>query len=313
MSDPSTGSFFKETTEMDASDRGRYISLIEEYLVYAGCANRRLDEYAGSYILTSESSELEEGSEPISWLGATPEDVNWNWSISFVANPPEDDPSVRISFVRNKSLHWSAVPKWADRCVGFRRDEWDGYSLSRYLHVTRSGATKQSELLYAHSEGRVRVFDSTERFTHEGIWRIQPNDPRTLKQQKVFLGCVFMEPAFWVARVALDSAPPLSLITDPTGVKELWKFRDIPEGAKRRSALLHWVSDHWRMDRHDPDVEVYVRKHLRGCRSFAHGDLVVDVQESREDRAAIHEAIRERTAARTTGRDRRKRRSAGAR
>jgi hypothetical protein len=293
---------------MDASTRSRHISLVEDYLLYAGCADARLDEYAGSYVLTSESASTSASDDPISWTGATPEDVNWNWSISFVANPPQDDASVRMSLVRNSSIHWSAVPKWADNCIGFRRDEWDGYSISRYTHITRSGAIKRCELLYAHGGGRVRVFDSTERFTHQGIWRIPPNDQRTLMQQKIFLGCVFMEPAFWVARVTLDTAPSLSLITDPTGVKELWKFRDIPHGAKRRAALLHWVNDHWRMDRHDPDVETYVRKHLRGACSFSHGDLSVDVQESREDRACIYEAIKDRDAARASGKDRRRRR-----
>jgi hypothetical protein len=234
--------------------------------------------------------------------------LNWNWSIAFVANPPEDDPSVRISLVRNSSIHWSAVPRWADRCIGFRRDEWDGYSISKYAHVTRSGAIKRCELLYCHRGDRVRVFDSEERLTNRGIWRIQPKDQRTLFQQKMFLGCVFMEPAFWVARVTLDTAPALSLITDPTGVKELWKFRSIPDGSKRRAALLHWVSDHWRQDRHDPDVESYVRNHLRGARSFSHGDLSIVVQESREDRACILEAIKDRESARKCGRDRRRKR-----
>lgn len=298
---------------MDSDARNRHIRLIEEYLVYSGCANARLDEYSGSYVLTSEFADTSVNSDPVSWMGATPDDVNWNWSISFVANPPQEDPSVRISLVRNSSIHWSAVPRWADKCIGFRRDEWDGYSLSKYTHITRSGSVKRCELLYAHGGGRVQVFDSQERFTHEGIWRIQPNDRRTIKQQSVFLGVVFMEPAFWVARVTLDTAPALSLITDPTGVKELWKFRDLPLGAKRRSALLHWVNDHWRMDRHDPDVETYVRKHLRGARSFSHGDLSIDVQESREDRACIYEAIKDRDAARKSGRDRRRRKTSRAR
>jgi hypothetical protein len=298
---------------MDSDVRKRHISLIEEYLVYAGCANAPLGDYSGSYVLTSESADTPASSDPVSWTGATPEDVNWNWSISFVVNPPQDDPSIRISLVRNSSVHWSAVPRWADKCAGFRRDEWDGYSLSKYTHIARSGSVKRHELLFGHGGGRVRVFDSQERFTRDGILRIQPNSPQTLQQQRVFLGCVFMEPAFWVARVTLDNAPALALITDPTGVKELWKFRDVPPGARRRAALLHWVNDHWRMDRHDPDVETYVRKHLRGARSFSHGDLLIDVRESREDRACIYEAIKDREAARKAGRDRRRSRKSAAR
>ena len=39
-------------------------------------------------------------------------------------------------------------------------------------------------------------------------------------------------------------------------------MRDLPEGKDRREALLTWVGDHWRQNRHDPDIEIYVRKHL---------------------------------------------------
>lgn len=70
---------------------------------------------------------------------------------------------------------------------------------------------------------------------------------------------------YWTVKTRFDEVcPSLTLLTDATGVKELWKLRDIPPGKRRRTALLHWVSDHWRKSRKDPEIEHYVRQHLRG-------------------------------------------------
>lgn len=101
-------------------------------------------------------------------------------------------------------------------------------------------------------------------------------------------------------------APSLRLVTDPVGVREFFKFRDIPEGASRRAALRHWVSEHWRGDRQDAQTETYVREHLRGATRFSwHGleaeihapeaDLVrQDVAIARRKRMSLAEARRRR-------------------
>lgn len=69
----------------------------------------------------------------------------------------------------------------------------------------------------------------------------------------------------WGIRFSAPSAPGVVAATDPIGVKELLRMRDVPEGKTRREALLHWVKDHWRQNRKDPDVEHQVRQHLRGA------------------------------------------------
>lgn len=53
---------------------------------------------------------------------------------------------------------------------------------------------------------------------------------------------------------------------DYQAARELFRLREKPETASRRSALRHWVRDHWRQKRDDPDAEIYVRKHLRSGR-----------------------------------------------
>lgn len=69
----------------------------------------------------------------------------------------------------------------------------------------------------------------------------------------------------WGVEFRLPSAPGIRLNTDSTGAKELLRMRDVPEGRTRREALKHWVHEHWRKLRNDPDVETQVRQHLRGA------------------------------------------------
>lgn len=90
---------------------------------------------------------------------------------------------------------------------------------------------------------------------------------------------------YWQVLTKFDTVcPRLTLLTDATGVKDFWKLRDIPEGRKRRDALLHWVSDHWRKDRTDPDVEVYVRRHMRGSEDIKQGQFEAKVTPSEVDK-----------------------------
>jgi hypothetical protein len=87
--------------------------------------------------------------------------------------------------------------------------------------------------------------------------------------------------------------PGIQLYTDATGVKDFFRFREIPEGRSRRDALVHWVSDHWRQNRFDPDIENYVREHLRGSREFDWHNLAgtIELPEpeiEREQTAIVH-------------------------
>jgi hypothetical protein len=87
--------------------------------------------------------------------------------------------------------------------------------------------------------------------------------------------------------------PGIQLYTDATGVKDFFRFREIPEGRTRRDALVHWVSDHWRQNRFDPDIENYVREHLRGSRNFDWHNLAgtIELPEpeiEREQTAIVH-------------------------
>lgn len=75
----------------------------------------------------------------------------------------------------------------------------------------------------------------------------------------------------------------LLLKTDGWGAEDLLARRDIPEGASRRIALRHWVSEHWRQLRSDPDQEARVREHLRGQSRFTIGTLQCEIRPARHD------------------------------
>jgi hypothetical protein len=112
----------------------------------------------------------------------------------------------------------------------------------------------------------------------------------------------------WKVEIRLaPNLPSVSFFTDPTGIKETFKFRDVPEGKARRDALLHWVSEHWRRTRDDPEVEAYVREHLRGQDYFTWHDMEVKIRLPEQDIARHEAAISSRKAKRLAQADRRRR------
>lgn len=87
------------------------------------------------------------------------------------------------------------------------------------------------------------------------------------------------------------STPSVCLMTDSIGVREFFRFRELPEGKSRRDALAHWVCQHWRQDRQDPDAETYVREHLRGRTAFAWHRLQCSIRIPMVDRTRIDVAV----------------------
>lgn len=110
----------------------------------------------------------------------------------------------------------------------------------------------------------------------------------------------------WSVEIGYNGLPvSISFLTDPTGVKEFFKLRDIPEGKMRRAALSHWVSAHWRQVRVDPVAEVYVRQHLRGKTEFRWFDMDVKIHIPESDKDKINRLKRERQRMKILGLDRR--------
>lgn len=72
----------------------------------------------------------------------------------------------------------------------------------------------------------------------------------------------------WVVDLSFGHSAGIRVPTDPTGIRELFRTRDSSTRTGRRSALVHWVGEHYRQSRVDSDALIYVREHLRGVRRF---------------------------------------------
>jgi len=95
----------------------------------------------------------------------------------------------------------------------------------------------------------------------------------------------------WTLELGMADAPAVIVNTDPTGVRELLRMRDVPEGRTRREALRHWVSAHARKNRKDPDVEHQVRRHLRGAMECDWFGLRCKIVPSPIDTAAVKAGV----------------------
>lgn len=112
------------------------------------------------------------------------------------------------------------------------------------------------------------------------------------------LGFEFSRHFNWSVGFRVNGGPQLILDCSPVTVRDLLCLRDVPEGKKRRDALLHVVSRHCRRPAADELAEatIEVREHLRGSRTAEFGELQFEVRESEEDRERI-ELAKERTNA----------------
>jgi hypothetical protein len=52
-----------------------------------------------------------------------------------------------------------------------------------------------------------------------------------------------------------EDEPRARFVTDPFGVREVFRLRDVPPGKQRRAALLHWVRAHWRQRRQPTEAD----------------------------------------------------------
>jgi hypothetical protein len=100
-------------------------------------------------------------------------------------------------------------------------------------------------------------------------WRNEMLDDDWSTKFKVALGIAESRQDKWLISIQQENSAALLLPTDPVGVREIFRFRDLPDGRKRRASLIHWVEGHYRQYHDDPGAITYVRKHLRGKTLFS--------------------------------------------
>jgi hypothetical protein len=100
--------------------------------------------------------------------------------------------------------------------------------------------------------------------------RLRREDPKEMTERlRVFLGIQFTRYYQWRVCLAYPGYPSLGLTTDPTGIRAIFRLRDVPDGRERRASLRNWVSEHWRtLPRTSEEDGTWVRQHLRGAMNF---------------------------------------------
>lgn len=103
--------------------------------------------------------------------------------------------------------------------------------------------------------------------------------------------CRLHEEVEWSVLLGEPGLPRARFLTDPVGVREAFRLRDVPPGKARRAALRHWVSEHWRKKGRDSEADrAWVREHLRGAEDFTWNGLRCRIEPSREDLRRNREA-----------------------
>lgn len=100
---------------------------------------------------------------------------------------------------------------------------------------------------------------------------------------KLSLSIQFSREYYWMVELGYEDCPTVSFATDPTGVREVFRLRDIPEGKGRRAALRNWVREHWRKKRDARQDLTYVREHLRGAEQFSWNGMYCRIRPSSDD------------------------------
>jgi hypothetical protein len=303
------------------------IETLEDMFVYLGCAN-------------IETREAMDGAVPIESIIAgrsgsgkavaelTPhrlESLGSSWQLKAVCFRPGD----RLMLSTLENVHWSAIAsqlsvirsqiKRITPCSsGSFTDRTDAFVNLFYSEIDAYGKFVKFPIKKTYKHGLIvsRIYNPRWMLEfRDGCMQVVSSDSDALYQDvrigflaPFMCGLAQSLPAYWRVATRFDSVcPSLTLLTDPTGVKEFWKLRDIPEGKQRRAALLHWVESHWRQNRKDPDVEGYVRKHLRGQQELTQGQFSAKITPSEIDSLEEESLRRTREELRAKKLDRRRR------
>jgi len=300
---------------------------LEEMFIYLGCANIPTQESMdGAIPLESMISSMSTGGFAACFTPSDIANMPPDWSIKTVWFAGD---SLGLSTVAN--VHWSRVSheiSWHRstlRTTGTHvpmrtlTADHDGFVRLYYSEIDRFGKFAKFSIHKQRSGDVVvkKIFNPKWLFEFRNglVDCTASENDQLLKTKRLFFLAPFMcgvaqsLGCYWLVKTKFDDlCPTLTLLTDPTGVKEFWKLRDVAPGKTRRSALLHWVEQHWRQTRKDPDIEAFVRAHMRGATEITQGKLSAIITPSVRDTLEEEKLKHERELLRQLKVDRRKRR-----
>lgn len=158
-----------------------------------------------------------------------------------------------------------------------------------YCYITPDGARQGLRRFLAFSGGRwIAAYKGGQRWSWIGDAGndTQRPEPISHREEPPHNGTVSLAFSIMLTRryhwsVCLSyGGPSIRFLTDPTGVREIFKLRDLPEGKLRRAALRHWVAKHHRRSRADEAALIDIRRHLRGATKFTWNGLTCVIEPS---------------------------------
>ena len=205
---------------------------------------------------------------------ALPEDVNYSMDVKVMVNPHafsniegDELQLQRVRFIKPKQARGKVkilMPVMVQHCLG-------------YLDLNKAEIRTTAGILGYSPKGWIRL-------NHQDYPPPKDIIDYDTRRIRVAIGVQFTNNYYWTVYLGWDGCPGVRFPTDPTGAKEIFRLRDIPDGKKRRTAILHWVKEHYRKKRGiDARENIKIREHLRGGNVFRWNGLTCKIQPSVEE------------------------------
>lgn len=251
-------------------------------------------DFDGAMPFVPEFYELIPDHDGILYAGFSPKEVRWPIDVRMIANDDENPGALVIAKYRGldpKAVRGRVTPSlpYPLLCATWWLNTGDALSTI----FGYRGPRQWANISPFHARGMIGQPTRSQETLDYWSTRVQ-----------IALGQSMLKRTQW--RIYLSNGGlGIEFPTDPVGVREVFRLRDIPDGKERRAALRHWVTEHWRLNVQDPSEEVKVRQHFRGKVDFAWSGLNCRITPSEEDFTLEYQAIIEREQSRVEGTDRR--------
>jgi hypothetical protein len=153
-----------------------------------------------------------------------------------------------------------------------------------HMLTTPAGDCHASVNPYALINGRIKLARSKGAQNDHATGLGMDDPTQELRAFRSHIALSLRRYYLWSVLLGEGNGPRARFVTDPLGVREAFRLRDIPPGKKRRAALLHWVRAHWRQRRSiSSDDRAWIDAYVRGVWSYSWNGLRCQIEPSIED------------------------------
>jgi len=219
------------------------------------------------------------------FMDVLPSDLNCHFDQKLIVNSLDNEDD--FSLIRYRTANPKKVRGLINRYCPIMVEMYVGY-----VNINKSNILTAKSIFGFVPDKNIKPKEAGYGFQNPGYWICLTTD-KHLNQDNILkdsnmirasLGWQFSRYYNWTVYLSFEGWSGLSFRTDPIGAREIFRLRDIPEGKKRRTALKHWVCEHYRKNRSISEVEkVKVIKHLRGANEFTWNGLKCKIMPSQYD------------------------------